>query len=191
MAYLLSNYILAVVNAVTKTNNLAPLDGLRGIAIMAVFVFHMAERGAFRGVPLLHDFMLTGWLGVDLFFAISGFLITRSAINLLGGANYYRTFYANRARRILPAYFSVLVVLIVVFNVLYRNSEYLGFFNARVPCLVLLCTNMETALTSIANPFGVNHFWSLAVEVQIYLFWPVMVSLLSRKNLLIFALSLA
>ena len=171
--------------------NLAPFDALRGIAILSVFIFHIAEVGAFKSLPLLHNFFLTGWLGVDLFFAISGFLITRSAINLLSKSNYYQTFYTNRARRILPAYFSTLIILIISFNFFYRNTDALALFNTRIPCLVMLCTNMETALTSIATPFGVNHFWSLAVEVQIYLIWPIIVSNLSRQKLLIFSLALA
>lgn len=174
-----------------NTHNLAPLDGLRGIAIIAVFIFHIATAGAFSGIPFLHDVMLSGWLGVDLFFTISGFLITRSAINLVGHSNYYSTFYKNRARRILPAYFSILIILSVAFNFFYHNSESLDLFNDRIPCLILMCTNMETALTSTATPFGVNHFWSLAIEVQIYLFWPIIVSFLSRKNLIIFAVGLA
>lgn len=176
---------------VMKINNLSPLDGLRGIAITAVFIFHMAEGGAFKGLPWLQDLMLTGWLGVDLFFAVSGFLITRSAINLLGRDNYYKTFYRNRARRILPAYYSILMVLIVAFGFLYRENQYFHVFSERLTCLFLMCTNIETALTSIALPFGLNHFWSLAVEVQIYLLWPVIVANLSRRRLLVFALGVA
>jgi peptidoglycan/LPS O-acetylase OafA/YrhL len=185
----LNKYLAAM--TMTKTYDLAPLDGLRGIAITAVFIFHIATAGAFRGTPLLHEIMLAGWLGVDLFFAISGFLITRSALTLVGHPNYYSTFYKNRARRILPAYFSTLTILIIAFNVFYHDSESLDLFNDRIPCLILMCTNMETALTSTATPFGVNHFWSLAIEVQIYLFWPIIVSSLSRRNLTIFAVGLA
>lgn len=176
----------------TVTNNLAPLDGLRGIAIAAVFAFHIATGNAFNGIPWLQEIMLTGWLGVDLFFVISGFLITRSAINLSGKPGYYSKFYKARAWRILPAYFSVLAVLIVLYNVFYAHlGDGLALFNERIPCLVMMCTNLQTAFTSTATPFGVNHFWSLAIEVQIYLFWPIAVAMLSRKNLLFFAVAIA
>lgn len=172
-------------------DNLAPLDGLRGIAIASVFLFHIATAGAFKNIPFLHDVFLSGWLGVDLFFAISGLLITRSAVGLKSRPNFFGVFYKNRARRILPAYLVSLAFLAIAFNLFYRDNPSIGLFNDRLPCLVFMCTNWETALTSTATPFGVNHFWSLAVEVQIYIFWPVVVYAFSKRLLLAFALGLA
>src|SRR3954468_16839754 len=73
------------------------LDGLRGIAVLAVLALHLAPPW-----PLRHLALSFGWAGVDLFFVLSGFLITRILRRLRGGSRYYPAFYGRRAKRILP-----------------------------------------------------------------------------------------
>lgn len=84
----------------------APLDGLRGLAIVAVFWFH------YRIVP--HSPGEWGWAGVDLFFVLSGFLITGILFESLGEGHYFRNFYVRRAMRIFPLYLGLWLVFIAV-----------------------------------------------------------------------------
>ncbi len=143
------------------------LDGLRGIAILMVFVFH-----AFKANLL--------WMGVDLFFVLSGFLITGILLKEKSrrfGA-YIGAFYARRARRILPAYGVMLLISAAIFGVAWLRYwyVYLGAMNLLVQ-------------------FGIPHLdvhplWSLAVEEQFYLLWPLAVFTLSRRRLLVLAWSL-
>ncbi len=141
---------------------LAPLDGLRALAVIAVMCFH-------AGV----SWMPGGFLGVDLFFVLSGFLISgllvsewqrRSAISL-------RRFYARRALRLLPAVVLLCAVLLIVGPVLSgvdaRNELWKGIAGT-----VFYFANWQQAFSLIA-PFQLtDHTWSLAIEEQFYLFWP-------------------
>src|SRR5579863_514297 len=83
----------------------APLDGLRGVAIAVVFWFHYRIEPQSPGQ--------WGWAGVDLFFAISGFLITGILFDSLGEKHYFRNFYMRRALRIFPLYWGVWLVLVI------------------------------------------------------------------------------
>jgi peptidoglycan/LPS O-acetylase OafA/YrhL len=123
------------------------LDGVRALAILAVFVHHA-----------LHVRLL--WSGVDLFFILSGFLITRVLLDAkhhsLGG--YFAHFYARRARRILAPYLLTLIVA----------SFFVGLAWARHWYFYLLFTNLLRPL-HIALPVAFEPLWSLAVEEQFYL----------------------
>jgi peptidoglycan/LPS O-acetylase OafA/YrhL len=137
------------------------LDGLRGIAIAMVFVYHA------YAVPGL-------WMGVDLFFVLSGFLITGILFNQKNKSfgSYIRHFYARRARRILPPYVVVLIItgLIFGFGFLHHWYMYFGLMNFQ---------------GTTALPAGPKYLplWSLAVEEQFYFVWPLVVFLLSRRQL--------
>src|SRR3984885_7746101 len=146
------------------------LDGIRGLAIIWV-VLHNAT-----GIPLtlpasrwLHLFPLLasrGWIGVQLFFALSGFLITAGLLDSQRTAHYFRNFYAKRALRILPLYYAVLFALLVVLpHLITPRSHYSHEDQAALWLFVLNWTNLQ--------PYGFGHFWSLAVEEQFYLFWPL------------------
>jgi peptidoglycan/LPS O-acetylase OafA/YrhL len=155
------------------------LDGIRGIAIFWV-VLHNAT-----GIPLapssrwLHVLPLLssrGWIGVQLFFALSGFLITAGLLDSRHTAHYFRNFYAKRALRILPLYYSVLFVLLVVLPHLVGQLPYRHDHQAP---LWLFIGNWTHSF-----PYGFSHFWSLAVEEQFYLVWPLLVSSLAAPRLL-------
>ena len=161
------------------------LDGIRSIAIWMVLILHI-----FYGwVPSDHDFapipsfvMLVvghGWLGVDLFFVLSGFLITGILLDSKDGQHYFRNFYARRFLRIMPLYF------IVVFAFSFFYIHYAGFF--------VLSTFFIANLANLFNigvPHGPGVLWSLAVEEQFYLLWPLLVYLLDRRKLTILAISI-
>ncbi len=149
------------------------LDGLRGVAILLVFLFHYGG-GLRSGNPAVHAFgYLTqaGWIGVELFFALSGFLITRLLWQDLGQPHALRNFYARRALRILPVYFGALVAAILA--ALFTGSSvqalrpillYTGFLQ-NLPGLVPIALRYPP-------PLPLHHLWSLAVEEQFYLLWP-------------------
>ncbi len=137
------------------------LDGVRGIAILLVFANH-----AFK--------VRLAWAGVDLFFVLSGFLITGILLGVkqLRAGAYYGRFYGRRVRRILPPYLLLLAITPVFFGVGWLRFGYMYAF-----------------LMNFVTAFGTPHLssldvlWSLAVEEQFYLVWPVLVLLLSERAL--------
>ena len=153
------------------------LDGLRGIAILLVLVMHTLHFEA--GRPLwgwISAGIKVGWIGVDLFFVLSGFLITRILVQLRDAPNRASVFYGRRALRILPAYFFYLL-LAVPLLLLFAPPEHVSLTREMLPWFLVFGQNFYGAL---ADPEGVNvgplsHLWSLAVEEQFYLLWPFLV----------------
>jgi peptidoglycan/LPS O-acetylase OafA/YrhL len=149
----------------TGSHRITQLDGLRGIAIAMVFCFHAYK------IPGL-------WTGVDLFFVLSGFLITGILFNQKDKpfGSYIGHFYMRRARRILPPYAIVLVVtgLIFGFGFLRYWYEYIGIMN------------LEMLRWFSPGPATLP-LWSLAVEEQFYLLWPLAVYVLRRRQLIALA----
>ncbi len=135
------------------------LDGLRAVAIIAVFFHHAFE-------------VRLTWMGVDLFFILSGFLITdilfRSRDRRI--LAYFGSFYARRARRILPPYILLLAITGVLFGVWWLKSwyYYLGFMNLLF-------------ISQVKFPRSLTILWSLAVEEQFYLVWPFIVFFVSER----------
>src|SRR4029079_16899897 len=85
------------------------LDSVRGLAVLVVLAFHITSE--FPRSNILHSLFAWGWMGVDLFFALSGFLITGILLNTVGKAGYFRNFYTRRLLRIWPAYLCLLAIL--------------------------------------------------------------------------------
>jgi peptidoglycan/LPS O-acetylase OafA/YrhL len=129
------------------------------------------------------DILAFGATGVDLFFVLSGFLITGILYDSLSDTAYFRRFYARRVLRIFPLYYGVLLVLLVL-------TPYLGivWHGAQWALLLYLQnTNFTIPVWDLQLPHGLNlaHFWSLAVEEQFYLLWPLAVFLIrDRKRIL-------
>jgi peptidoglycan/LPS O-acetylase OafA/YrhL len=143
------------------------LDGLRAIAIIAVMLHH------FYQVKLL-------WMGVDLFFVLSGFLITGILFNQKrkGFGRYIGGFYSRRAKRILPAYVVILIISGFLFGFGFLRYWYL--YIGGMNFLILLGI----------HPLDTLPLWSLAVEEQFYLLWPIAVYFLNRKQLIWCAIGL-
>lgn len=165
------------------------LDGLRGIAIIMVMLFHLtAFQPASRIDQLFHRAAQYGWTGVDLFFILSGFLITGILLDAKGAPKYFRNFYVRRVLRILPLYYGFVLALIVLYplagahfrserDVLLQNQVWI--WTQSVNWLVTLTGDFTSRTT-----LGTGGFWSLAIEEQYYLMWPALVLLLSRGALL-------
>ncbi|MGH7042219.1 MAG: acyltransferase family protein [Acetobacteraceae bacterium] len=144
------------------------LDGLRALAVMLVFLFHRGRY--FPG----------GWIGVDIFFVLSGYLITSI---LLGehettGAICLRRFYIRRACRLLPA-LVVVVGVAVAIAVWSRNKVHDTEFDALAALFYVI--DYRYALGS-ADGTALGHIWSLSVEEQFYLFWPLLLIALLKWN---------
>ncbi|MBS1840389.1 MAG: acyltransferase [Acidobacteria bacterium] len=155
------------------------LDSLRGIAILAVVFYHgffwsnnlVGLSGLARRFVALTSY---GWLGVHLFFVLSGFLITGILEDSKAAPHYFKRFYWRRALRILPAFYATLVVLFFIPG---QNKAYL-----------LLSFSY---LSNLAPIFHIRDtypmFWSLAAEEHFYLVWPLLVRFMSRRALLLVA----
>lgn len=151
------------------------LDGVRGIAILLVLLHNTDEMTGHDSVlgRVVDVMMDRGWIGVQLFFVLSGFLITGALLESRAAPNYYRAFFGRRTLRIFPLYYSVLFALLVLLPLLTgfepdphaRTSDKLWLW--------LYLSNWAQPLGYHVNGFA--HFWSLAVEEQFYLIWPFVV----------------
>jgi peptidoglycan/LPS O-acetylase OafA/YrhL len=144
-----------------KSMRIQSLDGLRGIAILSVLLIH-------------HGLFNNGWMGVDLFFVLSGFLITQILRKEKGEPFYWKRFYVKRATRILPP-----LVLTVALGYLFTPKAHLL---AAVAYLLSFSGFIELSPYHIL-PLG--PLWSLAVEEHFYILWPFAVRYLPRKYLLV------
>ena len=162
------------------------LDGLRGLAILAVIIVHVMERVPLGdGVEAVVSHVGTaGWIGVDLFFVLSGFLITGILLDQRGKDNYFRTFYSRRALRIVPAYvvflaFSLWIAPLVGLST-HAVAEQL---RATQGWYWTYSSNIYFALHGFPPEGAPLHLWSLAVEEQFYLLWPFAVAVVAPRAL--------
>lgn len=159
------------------------LDSLRGIAILLVLLLHgfayAVDSASFAGAA--RRFMAAtsyGWIGVQLFFVLSGFLITGILLDGKARPDYYRRFYIRRALRILPAYYALLLVLALL-----TQTSWLGQHSVGVPFVLLSFIYLSNVTTLFGVPLQYTVLWSLAVEEHFYLIWPAIVRWLSRGSL--------
>jgi peptidoglycan/LPS O-acetylase OafA/YrhL len=154
----------------------ADIDGLRAIAVLAVIFFHAHIRG-FSG----------GYVGVDVFFVISGYLITQliAADADKPLKSWITAFYIRRARRILPALFATSLIVAVPVIVLYLPGDLIRFGRslAATPVMgvnVVVWRQVGDYFQSDAAHVPIAHFWSIAVEEQFYLVYPLILALICR-----------
>jgi peptidoglycan/LPS O-acetylase OafA/YrhL len=161
---------------VSRVPYLPGLDGLRAIAVLAVIVYHANST-----------WLAGGFLGVEVFFVISGYLITlllvaekerTSAINL-------KDFWLRRARRLLPALFVMMLLLILWTSFFERDA--LGAVRGDVVAGLLYGSNwfqvwVGAGYTAVNDFAPLRHLWSLAVEEQFYVLWPLVMMVILRKG---------
>jgi peptidoglycan/LPS O-acetylase OafA/YrhL len=154
------------------------LDSVRGIAILLVVLFHgmvpplKAEVSALgRGIFGLSQY---GWTGVNLFFVLSGFLITGNLLDCRQRPDYFRRFYLRRALRILPALFGMLLLLLAG-----------GWISFRFAAISVLFLANFAGVLGVGAGYGA--LWSLAVEEHFYMLWPLLVRRWSARGLIILA----
>jgi peptidoglycan/LPS O-acetylase OafA/YrhL len=172
-------------NKVGDRLHVPALDGVRGIAILAVMAFHFS----LGNLKVLGPVFSAGWAGVDLFFALSGFLITGILNDARGTEGYFLNFYARRTLRIFPLYFGVLAVVFLLLPRFVPLSSVDMVSPGGERPFWLYYSNFAIYLFGWpAKPMA--HFWSLAVEEQFYLLWPLVVWCLPPKRQLYFCISL-
>jgi len=156
------------------------LDGLRGFACLIVVIYH--------NFGFIQKYIFFGWLSVDLFFTLSGFLITDILMNAVHRPHYLRNFYARRFFRIFPLYYLSLIILLVWLPRL-QTPLHLEYYSNNQAYIWTYLQNWLYVFNPPVNTDSLNHFWSLAVEEQFYLIWPFVILLLKNpKHLLIFVL---
>ncbi|MHC0052528.1 acyltransferase family protein [Actibacterium sp. D379-3] len=151
------------------------IDGMRAIAVLSVVVFHMGFS-VFSG----------GYVGVDVFFVISGYLITQDIVNRIAQGRFSLVeFYMRRVRRIFPALFVVLSVSVVAALLILLPSELTRFAKSLIGAsmsvsnIVFYRRDSYFGVTSEESPL--LHTWSLGVEEQFYLLWPILLILVIRS----------
>lgn len=152
-----------------RNEHISALDGFRGLAVLMVLLYHI--------FPYFKAFYF-GWAGVDLFFVLSGFLITGILLDTRDEEGYYRNYLARRTLRIFPLYYTFLILFFVGFffagigelvpGYEYLTSHQLWYWLYVQNWLAMFDENFP------AMNF-LSHFWSLAIEEQFYIFWPIVV----------------
>jgi peptidoglycan/LPS O-acetylase OafA/YrhL len=163
--------------AADSSRHVPSLDGVRGIAVLLVLAFHAWTS----------RWTSFGWMGVDLFFVLSGFLITGILVDGREALHRARTFYIRRILRIMPLYYGVLILVFVVIPLIHRPHD--PVYKQMVRDQMWYWTYTSNWLLGLASPpqphYGfMDHFWSLAVEEQFYLIWPLVVWHTSRQTAL-------
>ena len=165
------------------------LDGLRGIAILLVLATHyqMAIPAHTAFERAVKNILAHGWAGVDLFFVLSGFLITGILYDSKGQSNYFRNFYGRRTLRIFPLYYGFLAVVLVGLTV----AAMARHWDPSLPQFRNLWSMQPWLWTytfNVACAFGhgsahLGQLWSLSVEEQFYLVWPLVICFFARRLL--------
>ena len=158
------------------------LDGIRGTAVLLVLALHgfawSMQEDTWRGFPRAIELITRpGGLGVDLFFVLSGFLITGILLDSVGKPHYFRNFYGRRALRILPLYYLILLVIFLFYQ---RSGNFV--------LLGLIYLSNMTGVFGVLNVYG--PLWSLSVEEHFYLLWPWVVSRLRLRRIAYVALGI-
>lgn len=189
---------MSVVRIPKSSERVPALDGVRGFATLLIILFHLALLPVVQGDVVVGDLKIDqiflrltafGWVGLDLFFVLSGFLITGILYESKGVIKrFFRTFYVRRALRTFPLYYAFLLFLLVFLplilpservsvNALWKIQLWFEFYAQNIRYTIDPAGEAEVA-------YLVRHLWSLAVEEQFYLVWPLVVFLLPRRGIM-------
>jgi peptidoglycan/LPS O-acetylase OafA/YrhL len=170
----------------SSADRIPALDGFRGVAMLIVVACHLIWATG----PLvpLDQVLVRGWVGVDLFFVLSGFLITGILVDARGREGYFADFYRRRALRIFPIYFLLLAIYFWLVPAIARANEvrlhyeYLHLIRFQ-EWYWLYAVNILHVIVPGRDWVGTDPLWSLSVEEQFYLVWPLVIYLVPRRRL--------
>ncbi|MGO8998989.1 MAG: acyltransferase family protein [Polyangiaceae bacterium] len=177
--------------AAGRSGFIPTLDGLRALAILLVIFRHSAGPARYDDGMTARFFAAvarTGWAGVDLFFVVSGFLITGILLDSKARPYFFRNFYVRRALRIFPPYYLLLFIALCVMprflstespgvQDILRGQVWFWTYTSNIGLWV------HGGWSSTQGWLWLDHTWSLAVEEQFYFIWPLVVFLASRRML--------
>lgn len=168
--------------------HIASLDSVRGVAVLMVMASHYAGSMSVLGLTAIDRLPFRfGWAGVDVFFALSGFLITGILLDAKGRPGFFRNFYARRVLRICPLYYAAILVVFGLRAWLGPDSAWGATGSLLAPgSLLWPAVYLENAAIALDGPLQtgiLTHYWSLAVEEHFYLAWPLLVWACSRRML--------
>ena len=171
-----------ILSPAKKHEVIPELDGVRGIAILLVLLFHL-ELAYPPAIPrIFFAPLLIGWSGVDLFFVLSGFLITGILIDTRECRNYFSSFYMRRVLRIMPLYLlAVFAYFVVALPLAHHWGQWPNRDSSQQMWFWLHLSNWPPAFGTVV-PF-IGHFWSLSVEEQFYRVWPFVVFMVAPRRL--------
>lgn len=163
------------------------LDGVRGVAIIMVMIYHFTIP--FQNSPdkseagnIIGTIFQFGWIGVDLFFVLSGFLITSILIQTRESPKYFKNFFIRRILRIFPLYFGFLILLLIILpNLSEGLAESSKVMRQESFWFWTYLVNLRVAYLGGFGSFQGGYMWSLALEEQFYLLWPLVVYLVRKK----------
>jgi peptidoglycan/LPS O-acetylase OafA/YrhL len=161
------------------------LDGLRGIAILSVMIYHQTVMTSTTAVDQAFTAVTGfGWAGVNLFFVLSGFLITGILVDAKGSTHFFRNFYGRRVLRIFPLYYAIVIFALVILpHIPNPKSANFARIDGSQGWYWVYLQNYSIAAAHRFRSGILDVSWSLAIEEQFYLVWPFLIFVLPRRML--------
>jgi peptidoglycan/LPS O-acetylase OafA/YrhL len=178
----------------STSNRIKELDGLRGIAILLVIGFHYGSVQLTGNTnplaQIIQKMTYLGWMGVDLFFVLSGFLIGSILLRYKGSGNYFSTFYIRRIVRIIPVYFLLLLLYMLISKFPFFSGSSFLTYEKGIPLwpYFVMIHNFYMANNNNFGNSAIGLTWSIGIEEQFYIIFPFVVAFFKKWWLFVFLL---